>query len=306
VRVLLTIRHLAEVLASAAAVEAKREVITLARSGTGAPLFLWHGDCLGWGLYAFRLATMLDGKGPVYLLHSILNGNEGIETIEGMVQRQLPHIEAVAPDGPIRLAGYCHGGLAALEVAAQLEKTGRTVETVILIDSYSINARPIVRLVAPLIALAGHIVPGRVGFRLRRDGMLALWGLIRLLQGDTTFVQRLRHKVEAGTLRTWHQSPRALYLRAMARYVPRPVRTGIVCLLSEERAIEKACATHSWKRLASSVRSAFIQGEHHTCVSRHVGELAACLNRMSFHGVDGASSAQPPHAVTRANQKTAH
>lgn len=303
VRVLLTIRHLAEVLAGAAAVEARKEVITQARSGTGTPLFLWHGDCLGWGLYAFRLATMLDGDGPVYLLHSILDGDDRIETIEGMVQCQLPHIAAVAPDGPIRLAGYCHGGLAALEVAARLEKAGRTVETVILIDSYSINARPIARLIAPLITFAGYVVPGRIGFRLRRDGMLALWGLIRLLQGDTTLLDRLTHKVQAGTLQTWHQSPRALYLRAMARYVPRRIRAEMVCLLSEERAAERACATDPWKRLATSVRTALVQGEHHTCVSRHVGELAACLNRMSFHKGNEASSAHSPHASTRAPGK---
>ena len=148
VRVQLTIRHLAGILADAAA--AKREVITRVRSGQGTPLFLCHGDYTGWGFYAFRLAALLKGDGPVYLLHSMLDSTEGIETIEDMVQHHLPHIEAAAQSGPIRLAGYCHGGHAALEIAGQLERAGRTVETITLIDTFSINARPIVRFVAPL------------------------------------------------------------------------------------------------------------------------------------------------------------
>ena len=278
VRVQLTIRHLAGILASAAA--AKREVVTCARSGQGTPLFLWHGDCLGWGLYAFRLATLLKGHGPIYLLHSILDSNEGIKTIEDMVQRQLPHIEAAALSGPIRLAGFCHGGHAALEIAARLERAGRTIETVTLIDTYSINARPFVRFIAPLISLAGHIVPGRAGAKLRRDGMLSLWLLIQLLQGDGSIVGRVTRKFRLGTARVWHTSLRATYLRAMSQYIPRKVRAEIICLVCEEYSAKKAYAASPWKRLATSVRSARTPGQHHTCVSRHVGELAACLNRM--------------------------
>jgi len=279
VRVQLTIRHLAEVLATAAEAEAKREVMTLARSGTGTPVFWWHGDCSGWGLYAVRLATLLEGNSPVYLLHSILD-NDGIETIEDMVQHHLPHIEAIAKNGPIRLTGFCNGGLAALETAAQLEKAGHTVKTVTLIDVFSINARPFPRLIASLISLAGRVVPGRAGFRLRRDGMLALWSAIRLLLGDESIIRRVTRKMRWGALQTWHQSSRALYYRAMAQYIPRPIRADVICLLSEDALARKDYATGPWKRLAASVRHAPIPGEHLTCVSRHGGELAACLNRM--------------------------
>ena len=78
----LTIRHLVRVLARQVA--AKKEVITQARSGRGTPLFFWHGDYEGWGLYAFRFAALLKGDGRVYLLHSILDPVTGIETIEEM------------------------------------------------------------------------------------------------------------------------------------------------------------------------------------------------------------------------------
>ena len=107
------------------------------KPGQGTPLFVCHGDFCGWGFYAFRLAELLKGDGPVYLLHSLLDSTREIETIEDMVRRYLPDMQAAAPNGPIRLAGYCHGGLAALELARRLEGAGRTVEKIVLIDTFS-------------------------------------------------------------------------------------------------------------------------------------------------------------------------
>jgi acyl-CoA synthetase (AMP-forming)/AMP-acid ligase II/acyl carrier protein len=278
VRAQLTIRHLAGILVDAAA--AKREVITRARSGQGTPLFLCHGDYTGWGFYAFRLAALLKGDGPVYLLHSMLDSTKAIETIEDMVQHHLPRIEAAAPSGPIRLAGYCHGGHAALEIAGQLERAGRTVEAITLIDTFSINARPFVRLIAPLVSLAGRVVPGAFGTRLRRTGMPLLWVLIQFLQGDRTIARRFSRKLRSGSMPAWETSQRATYYRAMSQYIPPRIRAEIYCLLCEEVSAKKAYAAEPWKRLAANVRYARIPGQHNTCVSRHVEELAACLNRM--------------------------
>ena len=282
VRAQLTIRQLAETLAGAAA--AKREVITQVRSGQGPPLFLCHGDFLGWGFYGFRLAELLKGDGPVYLLHSLLDsaqGNtEGIETIDDMVRCYLPHIEAAAPSGPVRLAGYCHGGLAALGVAGHLERTGRTVEKIVVIDTYSINARPLMRRIVPLVSLAGRVAPGALGAKLRRSGVPSLWVLVsHLLDGDRTIARRAARTLRSGSMRAWDSSQRTTYYRAMSNFVPPPIRAEMICLLSEEYAAKKAYASGPWKRLAVNVRSEGIPGQHNTCISRHVGDLAACLNR---------------------------
>ena len=43
---------------------------------------------------------------------------------------------------------------------------------------------------------------------------------------------------------------------------------------------KKEYAIEPWKHLAPRVRSHGIPGEHNTCISRHVGELATCINRM--------------------------
>ena len=152
--------------------------MTKVRAGQGTPLFLCHGDFCGWGFYAFRLSEMLKGDGPVYLLHSLLDGAKGIETIEDMASRYLPDVQAAAPGGPIRVAGYCHGGLAALELVRRLEAAGRTVEKIVLIDTFSLNARPVMRPIVP--SSPGWAAVCRVGWAAssgaaacRRSGYLA-------------------------------------------------------------------------------------------------------------------------------------
>jgi oxalate---CoA ligase len=288
VRAQLTIRQLCEIFASAAA--AKHEVLTKAKSGQGVPLFLCHGDFCGWGFYGFRLARLLQGDGPVYLLHSVLDSATGIETIEEMVRRYLPQIEAAAPSGTIRLAGYCHGGLAAIETARQLERAGRTVDKVVLIDTFSINARPLMRLIAPFVSFAGRLVPGGFGRRLRRSAMPTLWRLVsHILAGDRTITRRVSRTILTGT-RYWDTSRRTTYYRAMSKYVPRRIGAEMICLLSEEYSTKKDYDAGPWRHLAQSVRPDHIPGDHHTCISRHIGELAACINRMTIPDIQPADS----------------
>ena len=272
----LTIRQLSESLAGAAA--AKREVMARVKAGRGTPLFLCHGDFCGWGFYGFRLAELLKDSGPVYLLHSMIDAAEGIETIEEMVQGYLPHIAAAAPVGPVRLAGYCHGGLAALEIARHLEASGRTVDKVVLIDSFSINARPVMRGLARLVSVAGHVMPGVLGRKLRRSAMPSLWVFSsHFLQGELALLRRTLAK---GAMRVWDGSRRTDYYRAMSQYLPPRVQCEVICLLSEEYAARKAYDPAAWKHLAARVRADRIPGEHNTCVSRHVGDLAERLNQM--------------------------
>jgi oxalate---CoA ligase len=279
VRAQLTIRQLCETLASAAA--AKREVLTRVKSGQGTPLFLCHGDFCGWGFYAFRLAELLQGDGPVYLLHSVLDSTMGIDTIEEMARRYLPDIAAVAPSGPIRLAGYCHGGLAALEVARHLEGAGRTVDKIVLIDTFSINARPLMRAIVPLVSIASRFVPGASGRRLRRSALPSLWRLVsHILAGDRAIARRVTRTIQTRKMRVWDTSRRTTYYRAMSEYLPPRIRAEMICLLSEEYSTKKDYDVEPWEHLAHTVRAARIPGEHNTCISRHVGDLAACINRM--------------------------
>jgi oxalate---CoA ligase len=279
VRTQLTIRQLSETLVGTAA--AKQEVMTTAKGGKGIPLFLCHGDFSGWGFYAFRLAELLEDDGPVYLLHPILDDASGIDTIEEMARRFVLHIEAAAPVGPIRVAGFCNGGLAALEVASRLERAGRTIDKVVLIDTFSLNARAAMRAIVPFVSLIGRITPGGLGCRLRRSGHPSLWVLAeKVMQGDfTALSQRFRTSRTSSDL-TRIKSPLATYGRAMSKYLPPKIRAELICLLSEECLTMKDHDVGPWKNLAQSVIFEGIPGQHHTAITQHVGELADCFNRI--------------------------
>ena len=278
IRAQLTIRVLCDRLAGAAA--ARDEAMTKVRAGEGTPLFLCHGDFCGWGFYGFRLSEMLESKGPVYLLHSLLDGARGIETIEDLASLYLAGVHAAAPDGPLRVAGYCHGGLAALELVRQLEAAGRTVEKVVLIDAFSLNARPLMRPIVPVVSWMGRWLPGELGRKIGRSGMPSVWVLAsHLLRRDPTILHRVTKTARSGSMRAWDTSLRTTYYRAMAKYLPPRVGAEIVCLLSEEYADRKEYDAAPWKRLSPHVQSSRIPGQHNTCVSTHVGDLAERLNR---------------------------
>ena len=278
IRARLTIRLLCDTLAGAAA--ARDEVMTRVKSGQGTPLFLCHGDFCGWGFYGFRLSGMLKGDGPVYLLHSLLDGSKGIETIEDMTSRYLAGIEAVASGGPVRLAGFCHGGLAALDLARRLESAGRTVEKVVLIDTFSLNARPVMRTIVPVVSWLGRNVPGALGRKLQRSGMPSLWVLATHVLGrDPAILRRVTKTARSGSMRAWDSSRRTTYYRAMSKYLPPRIRAEIVCLLCEEYAGKKGYDALPWARLARHVQCGRLPGQHNTCVSTHVDVLAHRLNQ---------------------------
>ena len=274
----LTIRGLVEMLSGDAV--ANEEVMTQVKEGPGTPLFICHGDFTSGGFYAFGLIGLLKHDGPVYLLHSILDEAEGIVTVEEMVSRYMPHIEAAVARGPVWLAGYSHGGLSAFEIAGQLERTDRIVEKIILIDAFSLNARPLLRVIAWLAALAGSVVPGVWGRRIRRSAMSSVWMLTcALLNGDSTVLKRVARTVRTGTMRVWRESKWTMYFRALANYVPPKTQAEVLCLLCDDYAGKKEYHSGAWKHLANKVTYERIPGEHTTCITDHVGELAVRMNR---------------------------
>ena len=155
-------------------VPATPEFVTRAKSGSGTPFLFCHGDYSTRGFYSLKLADTLTCDAPVYLLHPVL-GADPLTTIEDMAQAYLPDILAAQPTGPFRLGGFCNGGALAWEIAYQLDRMGREVEAVVLIDTISLNARSVLRAVAKFLGLAAMIVPNRIGKKIKSDGMVAFW-----------------------------------------------------------------------------------------------------------------------------------
>ncbi len=272
----LTIRNLAEALV--APVAASGRLLTKARDGVGRPLFIWHGDYDGWGYYAVRLAERLEHRGPVYLLHPNYDRARDQETIESMAARYVPELLAVQPDGAFKLVGYCHGGLAAWEVAHQLEVAGRQAESLLIIDTFSINARPTVRGIVRAVGLAGGL-PGALGKKMRSSGMPAVWGgTRRLMQKDRTILWRAARRLYRGAPGQ-ASSLRSAYYLAMSNYLPPPLRAPVTAVLSDEFAPRREYAADAWRGLAPRVALERVPGKHNTCITIHVDALADVLNR---------------------------
>jgi oxalate---CoA ligase len=272
----LTIRQLAAIMVGSMVV--REELVIKVQDGVGTPLFLCHGDFDGWGFYAFRLAEFLKYEGPVFLIHSNLDEAAGIDTIEEMARRYLPHLLAAWPRGPFRLAGYCHGGLTAWEIAHQLEQAGRTVEKIMMIDSFSINARAPLRAAAHLLSATSALTPN--GAALRERGMLSLWAITRrILQRDRAILARAMRRLYGGSTGVG-DSRQSAYYKAMSKYLPPRIGSDVVCLLSEEYSTKKEFSANAWKALSRSVLSELVPGRHNTCITTHVGELATTMSRL--------------------------
>lgn len=150
-----TIRHLAEVLIAGADTAVSRPVCVQRGDDSRTPLFLFHGDYMGDGLYSRKLVKYLDAGQPVYVIGPHLPGE--CETIEEMAADILPRLRAIQPAGPYLFAGYCNGGLTALEVSQRLKAAGEQVSLLAVIDlsARNVQLRRLFNLARRATKLAG-------------------------------------------------------------------------------------------------------------------------------------------------------
>ena len=282
-----TIRQLAAI--TEANVDRDGELVTKAKDGTGTPFFFCHGDYEARGFYAFKLAALLDGDQPVYLLHPPGGADESAKDgIAEMARLFLPRLLALQPEGDFELGGFCNGGLIAWEVAHQLSRAGRNVREVVLVDSLSLNSRALFRGLCRLTQGAA-MLPWPKSFKrtLGHDVMPAVWRWTRESQGSVygyaalvgqsltsysgRFVGPLK---QAARPREWSVT---LY-RAMANYLPPKLDCAVFAISCRENANVFEWATNPWTALASGIDRAVIPGDHKTCATNHIEALAKTLN----------------------------
>jgi amino acid adenylation domain-containing protein len=111
-------------------------LMTIRSTGSKKPIYFIHG-AFGDILYLRVLAKYMDPDQPIYGLRPIgLNGDRDIpDTVEAFAAQYVSEIVAQNPTGPYILVGYCFGGHVALEMAKQLEKMGKKVEKLIVVDA---------------------------------------------------------------------------------------------------------------------------------------------------------------------------
>ena len=107
----------------------------LRTTGTRSPLFCVH-DLESDAFLFSPLAQRLGSDQPLYGLRYPAGEPVGDvpRTIEALAGRYLAAVQSVAPAGPYRLAGFCYGGVVALELARLLETRGERVAQLVLIN----------------------------------------------------------------------------------------------------------------------------------------------------------------------------
>src|SRR5262249_7454926 len=138
----------------------------------------------------------------------------------------LPHLLAAQPTGAFCLGGFCNGGLLAWELAHQLERLGREVGVVVLIETRSFNARLPIRMIARLTRFIAAVAPGKISEKFKLDAMRAIWS-------------RMKRQVYYGP-----------YLRAMSNYLPPKLQCDVVAVLCDESRGMKEFSTIPWSHLA--------------------------------------------------------
>jgi pimeloyl-ACP methyl ester carboxylesterase len=109
-------------------------LITFQSGSTRIPLFFFHGDWGGDGLYCGHVAQKLGDDQPFYVLPPYRSGKKKILTVREMVDYHLAVMRQHTPHGPYLLGGYCIGATLTVEVARRRLEQGEKVEHLLLVD----------------------------------------------------------------------------------------------------------------------------------------------------------------------------
>jgi thioesterase domain-containing protein/acyl carrier protein len=289
----LTIEKLGDVLEAEEHENFQLPVIEIQRGGSRPPIFFCHGDFISGGLFCRKLARHLGPDQPFYAIppHG-LDGTPLPPSIEAMAADRVNALRLMLPPGEVVLGGFCWGGFLALEIARQLQSQGIDVKTVVAIDSdpKHLGLRPVRRL----IRAAARIT--RIDDETeRRWFRKVLWSVDALRQQEG-FSARLRfvgEKVRNQFSRSEHYAdgpPRAAdspvsaldrhdrwttFHRINQDYVAEPYSGRVVLFRSsrlQERHPNDPLA--GWRRISRSTETRDIAGDHWTCVTTHVADVA--------------------------------
>ncbi len=106
------------------------------------PLFLVHGG-QGNVLVYHDFVHMMDRRQPVYAFQwPGWDGRPGSANIRQMAKEYCNELVRFLPEGPVRLGGYCIGGMIAIELVRELETMGREVIYPLMVwDSPNLESR---------------------------------------------------------------------------------------------------------------------------------------------------------------------
>ncbi|AUX21618.1 hypothetical protein SOCEGT47_021040 [Sorangium cellulosum] len=267
-------------------------------AGARAPLFFVHpvgGNVL---CYA-ELARALGPDRPIYGVQAF-----GLETppralgsVAEMAEAYCDELRRVQPEGPYLLGGWSMGGVVAFEMARVLERRGRRVAAVVLLDAYlppfdepGDELPPLAQFAADLAGLSGAdaaaALPAPGGDAADRAWILARLEELGVLPAGTTLD-------ELGALFDVFERNAAL----LARYAPGAVSARVELFRAEGS--PRRDPRPAWARWAPGLRSHVAPGDHYTLLRKpHVEALAGRLREALLDAeADGAAARDDARAA---------
>lgn len=299
-----TVAHLADCLQNHAALP--DEVIELQRGNGLAPLYYYHGDILGGGFYARKLAEQLGPDQPVYSVAPTRISDDEIPTIEEIARRRIEALRSHRPHGPYLLGGFCIGAIVAFEVARQLTAAGEEVPCVFMINAELSSAfvRAQLSVADRLARRRGLSGRDRVELFLqlrRKVGRLQdLWaspisekkdfivGKFKAITGrktEATAAPRSGSEDEVALRDDWQLSA---FHWILAAYKPKNYPGKVNLFMTRTDQACAASALREWRRVAGQASIHPIPGEHLTAITKHIDVLAHKL-REELRGIQAAA-----------------
>ena len=253
-------------------------VVSLAVGGNDRPLILVPG--IFGMLSAFsQLVTELSGLMPLWgldlPLHHGLATPPSVGALAAQYVEDLLAMPGASSAEPFRFAGYCSGGMIAIEVARQLEERGRSVERVLLLDAPYLDgeAFDLETLLAKGAFLGKSFTAASPEDALRKVVRYAVEKDWTSGQGQD-FIDRM---VSGGVAN----------LTTFQQWVPRPVSIATSMFSAAERVAfplyekDASVTAARWNAfLGRPPAHAVIPGHHHSMLQPpHVAELARLLVR---------------------------
>ncbi|MEW1824193.1 amino acid adenylation domain-containing protein [Streptomyces sp. NPDC088196] len=269
-----------------------------ASPATGSPLFLVHPH--GGGVSSYMgLARELEGSVDLYGVEAVGYNTDvaPLRTVEEIAERYLAEISDMAPEGPVLLGGWSFGGVVAFEMAARLERAGRQVAALVLLDSPVPGSADLVGDEDVLSRFGAD-----AGLSSQQMDTLDDNALIAALVRRSHQDGRLPDRIESTAVRRMVEVARANGVAA-GRYRPTAVLDADVHLItvSESHPTLKSPDVDpaAWRALTrGTVATVPVPGNHHDMVHPpHVGELAARIAGIVRPHQAAAHTARPSAAT---------
>jgi amino acid adenylation domain-containing protein len=278
-------------------------VVPIRHGSRRPPLFFLHGDYFSGGIYCRELVRHLNPDQPFFALPPCgFDGQPVPRSYEAMAERHLKAIRDIQPSGPYMLGGECNGGLVAYEIARRLEADGEKVSLLLLLSASAQNVRfahwsAWLRATGRALGLS----PTKQRYMFRRLGEFArnarttptrslLTSLLRKaprIATELRTVATMRDgadlpSLEPGAYRPegYREQLRVIYQQLDRCYLPGRYGGPVTLIFGREETPDAEAEAKWWCSVAANVETIEVPGDIQTKLTRHVGELAAVLDRL--------------------------